>query len=74
MDTRTPITPNRQAAQPWRTALLAWLPVTVGLVALYFPSFADLFNGAQAAQPGTLLTQWVAAANPLQQALIADAR
>ncbi len=33
------------APKPWRTKLLTWLPIIVGLTVLYVPSLYDLFKG-----------------------------
>ena len=37
--------PASCASKPWRTELLAWLPIIIGLAVLYVPSLYDLFRG-----------------------------
>ena len=47
MDINSPIVTNNPAVIPegWRTLLIIWLPILIGLIVLYLPSLVDLFRG-----------------------------
>lgn len=45
MNTHTPNIYRGKPALHWRSELLAWLPVIIGLAVLYVPSLMDLFKG-----------------------------
>lgn len=46
MNTRyPPVIRIGQHTPPWRTELLVWLPIIIGLAVLYVPSLVDLFKG-----------------------------
>lgn len=45
MNIHTPLIYRGKSVPHWRTALLTWLPIIIGLVAMYGPSLVDLFTG-----------------------------
>lgn len=50
MTTPVPLSraPTAESLQHWRTELVQWLPIIIGLLALYVPSLIDLFQGVWA--------------------------